>query len=231
MDIKKRDNTSGLLSLEASIAVTIFIFLMLFLYSFFVVFEARNAIGHALLTTSDSLALDPFASGAAQGDLLQELLYGLYGAITNDDFSETDTWYEDASKVQETVRTRFIAYFAGGDRDEADKLLKKLNVVNGIDGLDFSESKVSSNNLFLVVKYKLDYEFKVFGLDTMKFEQKCCSKLWNGAASSFKEETGNASPVGGSSTGGSSGGGIKESESNFGSGGGSGGGGGGGGSF
>ena len=37
--MERRSSEKGLLSLEASIAVTIFIFLMLFMYSFFVVFE------------------------------------------------------------------------------------------------------------------------------------------------------------------------------------------------
>lgn len=50
----------GLLSLEASIVVTIFIFLVLFLQSFFVIFEARNEMAHVTLATCNSLALDVY---------------------------------------------------------------------------------------------------------------------------------------------------------------------------
>ncbi len=57
---KRRD--SGLLSLEASISLTIFIFLMLFMYSFFVVFEAQNAIAHVLLNTADSMSKDIYSN-------------------------------------------------------------------------------------------------------------------------------------------------------------------------
>lgn len=197
MVIKKHNSTSGLLSLEASITLTIFIFLMLFLYSFFVVFEARNAIGHALLTTSDSLSLDALANEAAEDESTQEFMLGLLGAVNNDAFSQTSKWYSgENAEIQETISNRFIAYLAGGDQVEADKILKSLNVVNGISGLDFSESKVLDNNLFLVVRYKLDYEFKVFGLGSIEFEQKCCSKLWNGQTSNFKQSSESATDVG-----------------------------------
>ena len=42
----------GSISLEACIVVPMFIFLMLFMYSFFSFFIARNEIGHAVLATA-----------------------------------------------------------------------------------------------------------------------------------------------------------------------------------
>lgn len=94
--MQKMKNEKGVLSLEASIVVTIFLFLMLFLYSFFVVFEARNQMAHVLLATTDSMALDPYESGkhSNAGDLSQ-LLYGLYGVFSepeNDGFVSTNDW-------------------------------------------------------------------------------------------------------------------------------------------
>lgn len=89
----KKEN--GVVSLEASISVTIFLFLMLFLYSFFVVFEARNDMAHAVLATCDSLALDPYESGkhSNSGDLSQ-VLYAIYGAVSGDanGFYSTADW-------------------------------------------------------------------------------------------------------------------------------------------
>lgn len=181
-DTRKKDKTSGLLSLEASIALTIFIFLMLFMYSFLVVFEARNEIAHTLLTTADSLALDALANETLGNDrTIQGNLYEIYGKVSDDNglFTETQKWYSgDAAEIQDTVETRFIAFLAGGDRDEADRVLKSLKVVKGIDGLDFSKSHVSENKLFLEVQYQLEYEFQVFGMDRLTFSQSCCSKLW-----------------------------------------------------
>lgn len=174
--------TSGLLSLEASIALTLFIFLMLFMFSFLVVFEARNQVAHVMLSTADSLSKDPLANEApADDDIVQELLYGLYNATADSHGTYTDStkWYDsDETVIQETIKARFIAYLAGGDKDEADRILRSLNIVDGIDGLDFSGSTVSDGNLYLSISYKLEYEFQVFGLEPMSMNQTCCSKLW-----------------------------------------------------
>ena len=174
-------STSGLLSLEASIALTIFLFLMLFMFSFLVVFEARNQIAHVLLTTSDSLALDAFANETPKEDSLQEILYGLYGSSTDSEGTYTDSskWYDaDEIRLQETIKARFVAYLAGGSKDEADRILRSLNIVDGLEGLDFSKSRVADGDLILEVTYKIDYEFQVFGRGGLEFKQVCCSKLW-----------------------------------------------------
>ena len=171
----------GLLSLEASIAVTIFIFLMLFMYSFFVVFEARNEIGHVLLSTADSLGLDAYSSNSLDDDnSLQGIIYGIYGhfAKTDGTFTETEKWFEDETKVEDVVRDRFLSYLAGGDITEADRILDELNVVGGFDGLDFSKSKVDGDDIVVTVEYELEYEFKVFNLANNAFSQTCSSKLW-----------------------------------------------------
>lgn len=174
--------TSGLLSLEASIALTIFIFLMLFMFSFLVVFEARNQIAHVLLSTADSLSKDPLANEVpADDDIVQQLLYGLYNssAASHGTYTDATKWYDaDESTVQDTIKARFVAYLGGGDEKEAGRILKNLNIANGLDGLDFSGSCVKDGKLFLCVSYKLEYEFQVFGLDGVDMTQSCCSKLW-----------------------------------------------------
>lgn len=174
-------STSGLLSLEASIALTIFLFLMLFMFSFLVVFEARNQIAHVLLTTADSLALDAFANETPKENSIQEILYGLYGSSTDSEGTYTDSskWYDgDKTVLQEVVEARFVAYLAGGSTEQANRILESLNIVNGLEGLDFSASHVTNGELFLVVKYNIEYEFQVFELDSLELSQSCCSKLW-----------------------------------------------------
>lgn len=183
--IKQTEKESGLLSLEASIALTIFLFLMLFLYSFLVVFEARNQIGHVLLSTADSLALDAFATDTLADDSsLQGVLYHLYGNSVNSNgkYTESSKWYDGEKgsddSVVETVKTRFLYYLSGGDKTAANDILKKLNVMNGWEGLDFSKSTISGNDIQLQLEYTIEYEFKVFGLATLSFSQSCASKLW-----------------------------------------------------
>lgn len=178
---RKKGSTSGLLSLEASIALTIFILLMLLMTSFFVVFEARNEVAHVLLTTADSLALDAFANEMPKEDTIQSILYELYGSKSksNGTFTDSSKWYAgDQGALEKAIRDRFYAYLAGGSDEEANRILENLNIVDGFDGLDFSASKVEGDKLYLEVRYKVKYEFRAFGFDSIRLSQSCCSKIW-----------------------------------------------------
>lgn len=209
--MKKKKNEKGLLSLEACIAVTIFIFFMLFLYSFFVVFEARNEMAHVLLSTTNSLSLDPYANEKlGNSGELSQLIYKLYNTTqsSNGGFTESDLWnevkkdeannkwdgsiyisapqleegqeerYALSSELENAIEERFLAYLANGDRDDAEEILKRYHIVNGVEGLDFSASYISSGKIFVVVTYTLEYEYNMFGLDKIAMQHSACSKLW-----------------------------------------------------
>lgn len=185
MDTKKKNDffrgTCGLLSLEASISLCVFILLMLVMTSFFVIYEARNEMAHVLLTTADSLALDPFANEMPEEDTIQSILYELYGSRseTSGTFTNSTKWYDgEESVIEETIRNRFFAYLAGGSEEDAKTILGNLNIVGGIDDLDFSASKVENGQLYLEVRYKVEFEFKAFGFDSITLSQSCRSKLW-----------------------------------------------------
>lgn len=81
--MKKEESTRGLLSLEASISLIVFMFIMLYLYSLFVVFEARNEMAHVLLATADSMSLDAYENETLGGsDSISGVLYDA-GAFSN----------------------------------------------------------------------------------------------------------------------------------------------------
>lgn len=202
---KKRTGERGLLSLEACISVTIFIFLMLFMYSFFILFEARNIMAHALLATTDSMAKDAYESS---NDVDRETVIGLLSSLykTNipngSDFSDRRDWYTDATERTEkektqgspgssgggfrdgsateldVFRTRFIAYLGNGDAARAAKLVKRLKIRDGLEGLDFSKTEVKDGKLYGSVSYKIDYVFDVFSKDGLELEHTACSKIW-----------------------------------------------------
>ena len=214
--MKSKNSESGLLSLEASISLTIFMFFMLFLYSFFIVFEVRNEIAHVVLAATNSLALDTYENEALEksGTISQVLTSIYHHASPNEDgFVDSALWNEikiyehegswngtiyakqpDGSDVTDAddygksamistrfdkaIKERFVAYLSGGSTSEADKILKRYHIVNGINGLDFSGSHISSGKIYLSVKYKLEYEYNAFGLGTLEMEQSACSKTW-----------------------------------------------------
>ena len=80
--------------------------------------------------------------------------------------------------IQSVAKKRFVGYLANGDESRAEDLLKKYNIVNGLSGLDFSESEVKNGDLYLVVKYKMEYEFNTFGIGQINVKQKAKVRLF-----------------------------------------------------
>ena len=174
-----RKKEAGLLSLEASISLTIFIFLMLYLYSFFVFFEARNAMAHTLLATAQSLSLDTYEKEKTFDDKnIVSLIKQLYYVSVSDDSAFVSASKLTGDNVESEVKARFVAYLANGDVAKANRILNRYNIEGGLDGLDFSESSYEGDKLKIVLKYKLEYEFQVFNIDGHEMKQSVCSKTW-----------------------------------------------------
>ena len=161
---ERKNTQSGLLSLEACISVTVFIFLMLFLYSLFIVFEARNLVGHAVLAAANSLSLDAYSGGTdLQSGSAKAVFDQLYAAPLNPyaaAFTDSGKWYENATSeaadgttvlsadFQGAIESRVLAYLGAGD------------------------------DLYLCVTYTIEYEFQVFNLKGVEMKQEVCSRRW-----------------------------------------------------
>lgn len=185
----KKGDQSGVITLEACISVLSFILLMFFLSGLFLMFMAQNAIAHTMLQSAQSMSLDAYAtskireytgSTGSVGNYLGSFTLSLFGSSsTNPAFVSEDAWYEEGSAtIHTTVKNRFVGYLTGGDEAAANKLLKQMNVVDGLEGIDFSASNVTNGTLNVVLKYKLEYNMKLGSIGEIDVEQKCCSKLW-----------------------------------------------------
>ena len=83
-----------------------------------------------------------------------------------------------SSVLSDVVRERFIAYLAGGDESEADKILEKYHIQGGMNGISFAGTCVKSGKLYLKITYDIKYEWNMFGFGTRTMSQSCCSKIW-----------------------------------------------------
>lgn len=95
--MKKVKSEKGLLSLEACISVTIFMFFMLFLYSFFGIFEARNEMAHVLLSTANSMSLDTYENEKLQNSgNIASLISSVYNTAnpSENGFTSSELWNE-----------------------------------------------------------------------------------------------------------------------------------------
>lgn len=188
----------GVISLEASIVLPLFIFLLLFFYGFIVSFSGQQAICHSIVQSADSLSLDTYALERINSDNKgEELITNLYSTVSgfiynnelkldNSYFASKEKWYADSSKTITEVKKRFTGFLVGDDgsdediKGRADRLLKYVGVQNGYDGLDFSETTIdeANNTLNIVVKYKEEYVFNFQGLLAFDRRQEFKVKLW-----------------------------------------------------
>ena len=188
----KKTKNDGVITLEACISVLSFLVLMLLLSSLFLMFMAQNVTSHGLLQTSQSLSLDVYSTNRISslkddsgivGGAVGSFIHDLFGnSADNPSFVTDDKWYEPGTtgdtKLVNAVKKRFVGYIAGGDEAKADEYLESMNIVDGLDGLDFSGSYVKKDVLYIVLKYELEYDFNIWNVGTVQVEQTTCSKLW-----------------------------------------------------
>ena len=183
--LKKMKNNKGAVTLEACVIVTLFMIFMLFFLGLFSMFMAQQSIAHSVVQATQSLALEKhitgelsFESGEGLEELITQAALKLFGEKNdNEHFSDISKWYENG-KCEEAVKERFIGYLSGGDKEKADAYLNNMRIVNGLDGIDFSESKVENNVLYVVVQYKIKYVFTIGSIGEIDAKQHFCAKLW-----------------------------------------------------
>lgn len=202
---KIKENSSGVISLEASITLPIFILTVMFFYGLIVVFLGQNIVAHSLIQSANSLSLDPFSMERVERNVIEDLYDGgiedsgnlieaLYGSFYNRTgyFAATERWYEsdDGAKLQETVKKRFIAYIAGSASNGrklsateinkiADEKLEYAGIVDGIEGMDFSGTSIEGDILTINVKYEQSFVYDFNGLATIPREQSIKVRLWD----------------------------------------------------
>ena len=162
---RKIKNNQGSISLEACVVVPIFMFLMLFVYSFFIVFSAQSTITHTLLQCCQSVSLDPYKTenlGIADGelpssigDLIAELLEG-----DNPHFVSDSKWYktDDETSFSDAVVNIVTGGFLSEEKEvvvaglastELDQIVKQ-RFIGYLSGGDQSKAESGMEALNIV---------------------------------------------------------------------------------
>lgn len=160
--MKKREQ--GILTVEASIVLTLFMLFVLFIFSFARIYSAQNIVSHATIQTSDDMALESYLRENARDDKAQDVVYlasRLTGSTTlcEDNFKSLQV-----TDIPSLAREKFIAAISSSEY-EADEILKKFGVKDGISGIDFSASSLDNQkeNVIVSVSYTLKVQFPIFG--------------------------------------------------------------------
>ena len=170
-----KKETEGVLSVEAAIALSVFLFFMMFLYSIMLLITGRETINTALVRSAESLALDSYAveTIGSTGGSVEGALTTLLGITNMDttDFSSGEKWY--GGDAADTVQKRFYGYLGGGAA-KAKKMLKSV----GVSDLSFEGTAVSGGDLVIQVKYKIEPSFNLFDLVKEDVTRTLRVKMW-----------------------------------------------------
>lgn len=190
------------MTLETTIVLPIFILIFLAIYGIFGVVSAENQISHAFNQATKSMSMDPFL--IERTDLAFEDKSRLWGSLKDvavsairvhydEHFMEKSDWFStenmddedklpdgsyDLSSKKQVAQNRFVGFFADGNQIQADERLRKLGVVDGLEGLDFTMSQ-ADGNLTITVKYKLRFVFNFFDTVQIPMTHKLNVKLWS----------------------------------------------------
>ena len=167
------NRSKGSLTVEASIALTAFMFLVVTVLSFSRVYRAQNLISHATLQTGQSLAIESYyretVSGGDTAESFSKLikLAGFFGWDTPGSWDDGYASLGDSGTNLHGIVKETFVYAIADTEGEANKILKSLGITEGMAGLDFSESKVSDKDIIITVKYKVKLPFSFFGERTL----------------------------------------------------------------
>lgn len=184
MNIKK--NQTGSVTLETSIVLPIFVFLFLFVFGLFSVIGAQNQMTNTLVQTTKSMSLDSYllenveSAGEASTKFwggLSDMVLDIVRLNNDEHFTSHTDWYKSKDGNSDIAKKRFIGYLTGGDKNAADKKLKDMGIVGGLDGITFT-TKVDGEILTVTINYEIQYWFDFFKMGKIPMEQTIKSRLW-----------------------------------------------------
>ncbi len=174
-----KNRNQGILSVEASIVLTLCTLFILFLFSFGRLYSAQSTVSHAILQSSDALGLESYLRenvlyGDAAGTV--ELANRFTGSTTVSADSFTSLRSADITKL---AREKFV-YAIAATEAKADEKLKKLGVKDGLSGVDFSSSRMDLGNDDVIVfaNYTVELQFPVFGFKEITVSKAAKSKTF-----------------------------------------------------
>lgn len=203
---KWRERREGMIAVEACIGLTLFMMLMLALYSLIPLFMAQSMIGHALTESCQSMALETYGTSKLDDGNMQvkdipieimKLFCSVKSNLSGSEVAEEDReafvsdsrWFDfegaeipDNEKIIAVAEQRFAAYLAGS-YSAADEMLEVLGVEDGMEGLDFTGTTLDGKDLIISVQYDISLlvRLDMFDFGVFSAGQKVCSRIWGSA--------------------------------------------------
>lgn len=175
----KKKRQQGILTVEASIVLTLIILLVLFLFSFGRVYRAQSLVSHATLQAADAVALESYLRETALQSDASDVLYLASSLTDSTSLSAENLESLRSADIPKVAREKFVTAVSNSESN-ADEKLKNLGVKDGLSGIDFSECKVDLGNddVIVAVTYTIEMQFPVFGADELTVTKSAKAKTF-----------------------------------------------------
>ncbi len=178
-DFKKNKN-KGVLTIEASIVLTLCVFFILLLFSFARIYSAQSVISHAVLQASDSVALESYLRELSfSGEKTQIINVANQISGESSPVNEANFLSLRSADLPKAAKEKFT-YAVANTEEKADAKLKNLGVKNGLSGIDFSASNMDLGNDDVIIhaQYTVKMQFPFFGFKEIEMTKSAKSKTF-----------------------------------------------------
>ncbi len=180
--MKRTNNESGLLVVEASLALFFLMFFMLFIWNFAGVFTAQNVVSHAAHQTVQTIAIDNISreKGSAQNAESQEFLNTANKIIrffNGSQINLLNPFYAYAGDKTQEVKNIFFYII---DSENGEKRARSYGIdVNNMEFIvDEAALGPGARTVRIKINYTVKLRFGVFGIDKMNLTKCAECKLF-----------------------------------------------------
>lgn len=170
----------GVLSVEASIALSVLLFFVFSLMDFGTIFRAQNYMAHGTIQTAKSLAYKAYEYETIEFSST-EAIFSLVSALYNNVMGEKT----EEQNLKLAWRTNRIAecvemvFYNTAGKDESS--VKNQMETYGIEvvSVDFKKSQKTENDVVVDVSYKVKLKYPFFHFSEVTLRQQAKSRLWS----------------------------------------------------
>ncbi|MCI8354122.1 MAG: hypothetical protein HFI47_03430 [Lachnospiraceae bacterium] len=170
------EKTRGYLTVEATITLTAFLFMMMFLMNMGQIYRTQNYVIHGLLQSGKSVAFSSYEykQNSAVETIVKVIEMLCMGEVGADNEIAA---YCRAEQYDKAVKKTF-GYCAGKNPVETSAVLQKYGVSGGIDGIRLNGKK-EGKNIVITAEYDIQLPFAFFGFDHVTMHQRVKCGLWS----------------------------------------------------
>ncbi len=194
--MKRKDlRDRGSITVEAAICLPFFIIVIISFVFLIKVFFAHEIIQHAITGACDEMSVYSLIYYSTNAEELVGVLQKFCDSekVSNEledtgllqyirEFGKDATDYLRARTVLIPISKILIREYLGNSSDKADLRLKNLNIPEGLEGIDFSRSRMLADGkgIDIVAEYKLEFPFLSQLLPGIKITQTASACAWAG---------------------------------------------------